>query len=624
MTEAQKSELLEQAKLALKGGDLSRALEVLKKIDIASLSDYSFALKLSKFAKKLLGANIENSLKLRKIKIAILSSSTTNFLEPLFSYFGAINNFDISVKTGDFGNWRQDILNKTSWVYSFAPDFIVILSNYRDLNLPIFCACPDDFCATLSAEISAYWERIIKNCPNAVVIQSDFDSTLADSTSLLAYKVGGRFDTTRRLNKMLSERSLEFGGSVEILPQSEIRSLVGASAWEDSRMWFHAKQHPSLNALPSVVDSIVRIGKSKLVASKKVCVVDLDNTLWGGVIGEDGIGGIELGSPSARGEAFVAFQKYLKELKSRGVLLCVCSKNNERDALLPFEQHDAMVLKRDDFVCFSANWQPKSASISKMAIELNLGLDSFVFVDDNPAEIGEVSVALPDVETFLLPDDPADFAIAFSDKRYFDTLSFSNDDLARSEMYKQNLARAQAKVQAGDNIEDYLKSLEMKSFSSVVNDTNLARVAQLLNKTNQFNLATKRASEAEVDEYSANPKNYAKCFRLMDKFGDNGIVGVVMASPNGDTLNIDSFLMSCRVIGRGMENVMLNDVCAFAKAQGFSKVRGVYIATPKNSQTSNFYLSNGFSLESVDSSVNVKTFVANPKDIAIATFIKSH
>lgn len=579
--------------------DVLRELRMLRKI---AESDYGAALKLSKFTKKLSDSQSVLSNGLKKVRIAIISSSTTSFLEPILKYFFAVDGMDAEVRCGDFGNWRQDILNPDSWLVDFNPDILFVSLNYRDANLPMFSVAPESEIKKLADDIEDLWNVLRRNLPQCIVFQHDFDMPSFDSASLLSRKSGGRADMLLRLSSELRKRAVGFG--VELVQFAKLQSLFGAEKWEDLRMWFHAKQHPNLEALPLVASEYARMAKAKFCSPKKVCVLDLDNTLWGGIIGEDGLGGIELGAPNARGEAFVFFQKYLKELSERGVILAVCSKNNPEDALAPFKKHDSMGLKCDDIASFKANWNSKSVNIANIARELNLGLDSFVFVDDNPAEIKEVSSALPQVECLLLPDDPADFVPFISQKNLFDTLTLSSDDLKRNRTYQQNAAREEAKA-SFENLDDFLKSLEMSCRVCNISDENIVRVVQLLGKTNQFNLTTRRESLNQIKSIISDSRNYARCFQLVDKYGDNGIVGIAIATPqdNARVLQIDTFVMSCRVIGRGLEAFMLNDIRSFAQNANVERVRGLYVPTKKNVQTRDLYAHFGFDKVSEDDEV---------------------
>ena len=583
---------LAQAKAFQTNGDWAKAIGALS--SIAWEADYGQSCKAAKVASKLLKAGSLPSLS--PIKIALIASSSTVFLEPLIPLFGLAEGFAVEVKSGDFGNWRQDILSEQSWLYKFDPDAVIIATHYRDAVLPAFSNDAPAMAESLAEEFEKYWQ-ILRARTKAAVFQQGFDTPADDASGYLAYTHPGSRERVLRLaDAALCRRAAANG--VTMIDLSSVRARVGAAHWEDARLWHHAKQHPLPEALPELARTYARALRAKLSAPKKVCVVDLDNTLWGGVIGEDGLDGIRLGAPDAAGEAFAAFQDYLRELKARGILLAVCSKNNEADALLPFEKHSAMRLKRSDFAAFIANWQPKSQNIADIARQLNLGLDHFVFIDDTPGEIEEVKAALPEVECVLLSEDPSAHIATVAKRHLFDTTVLSQDDLRRNEMYRADAARKEAKAQSAD-IGAFLRSLSMRCTAAPVDGPCLGRVAQLLGKTNQFNLTTRRHSAEEIARLARIPGAFARCFQLADRFGDNGIVGVLIALPCSDgVLEIDSFVISCRVIGRGLEQFMFNELLSFAKGNGRKAIRGIYLPTPKNGQTADLYERLGFAAES--------------------------
>ncbi len=583
MNDSDAKDLLANAKAYAQNNDFVASLNALKQCKSFAESNATFCNKIAKFASK-----ISDNLALKKIKVALLSSSTTVFLEPLLKYFLLCNNINAQIQSGDFGSWKQDILDENSWLSDYKPDAIVVAINWRDASLNAIGNAPEN----TTAEIEFLWTVLTKRLKSASVFQIGFDLPKADSCGFLAYSLdNSKTQTIKKINSALLAKAKNNG--VVFVDATLIQAHVGIKTWENAQIWNRAKQHPSLEALPAFASTIARAVKAKFISPKKVCVLDLDNTLWGGVISEDGLTGIHLGAPDAVGEAFEAFQQYLLELKQRGVLLAVCSKNDEEDALLPFEKHPSTKLKRTDFVSFKANWNRKSENIKQIAQELNLGLDSFVFVDDNPVEIGEVSTMLPEVECLLLPNDTSDFIDAFNEREFFDTTTISDDDVKRSQSYAENALRESAKSSA-NNLQDYLKSLQMQCTVELIDETNIARVEQLLGKTNQFNMTTRRHSAEFVRDFSAQPNALAKCFRLKDKFGDFGIVGIILASQKNNVLEIDSFVMSCRAMGRDFEKLMLNEIFTHATKCGISRVRGVYIPTPKNVKIKNFYEECGF------------------------------
>jgi FkbH-like protein len=323
--------------------------------------------------------------------------------------------------------------------------------------------------------------------------------------------------------------------------------------------------------------------------------VDLDNTLWGGVIGDDGLDGIVLGQGSALGEAFVAFQEYLHQLSRRGVILAVCSKNDEANALSPFENHPEMVLKRSHFAAFVANWADKATNLRNIAQRLNIGLDSLVFVDDNPFERNLVRTELPVVAVPELPEDPAHYARCLADAGYFESARITAEDLARTEQYRANIERESLRSSVTD-LSTYLESLKMEMQATPFDEIGLGRITQLINKTNQFNLTTRRYSEQEVAAIMSEPNTITLQVRLTDKLGDNGMISVVIAKPTEqeDELTIDTWLMSCRVLGRQVEHAVLNILADAAMRSGYRYLKGEFKPTAKNTLVKDHYEKLGF------------------------------
>jgi FkbH-like protein len=315
--------------------------------------------------------------------------------------------------------------------------------------------------------------------------------------------------------------------------------------------------------------------------------------MWGGVIGDDGLSGIKLGQGDATGESFVAFQRYIKALAERGVILAVCSKNEDANAREPFEKHPDMVLKLDDISCFVANWEDKAANIRRIAQELNIGLDALVFVDDNPAERSIVRRLVPEVAVPELPVDPADYLRVLDSGRYFDAVSISNEDFQRTQYYKANAERRQTASAVGD-IQQFLASLEMRGPIGPIGEMELERSVQLIGKSNQFNLTTRRYSAADLQAMIDSPDWETRYVKLIDKFGDNGLISVLLARQEGDALAIDTWLMSCRVLKRGVEQMLLNNVVEAARARGLTRVTGQYLPTAKNVLVKDHYASLGF------------------------------
>jgi FkbH-like protein len=375
---------------------------------------------------------------------------------------------------------------------------------------------------------------------------------------------------------------------------------LGGLAARDEKAWFESKQLCSPALQVRLAQEAAHLAAQLKAAPKKVLVLDLDNTLWGGVIGDDGMEGIEIGDTSPRGEAFKAFQRYIASLTERGLLLAVCSKNDLEKALEPFRSHPEMVLRESHFVSFKANWEPKPDNLRAIAEELNLGLDSFVFVDDNPAEIEIVRQFTPEVATIGLGDDPSGYVRQLQESRLFERLSITGEDFARTEQYHDE-ARRRVLFSTTADMQSYLQSLEMEGRLSPFNPLDLPRIAQLINKSNQFNLTTRRRSEAELAALMADPAWQGFTIRLSDRFGDYGLIAVVLcrAAEEG-VCEIDTWLMSCRVLKRQVEEETLNAIVSVAQAMGAGRIRGIYLPTAKNEMVRGLYPKFGFQQVSHD------------------------
>jgi len=374
-----------------------------------------------------------------------------------------------------------------------------------------------------------------------------------------------------------------------------LANRIGGIQSRDDRAWFESKQPCSSALLVEFAREVAHLIISLRQPPKKVLVLDLDNTLWGGVVAEDGLDGIELGDTSPRGEAFKAFQKYILSLKQRGVLLAVCSKNDHAIATEVFEKHPEMCLRLDDFVSFKANWEPKSDNLRQMAAELNLGLDSFAFVDDNPAEIDIVRQFAPEVTTILLGPDASNYVTQLQDCRLFEPQSITAEDAERTTQYRSEVQRKAAESSATD-MDAYLKSLEMEAAISEFIAVDVPRLAQLINKSNQFNLTTHRRTEAEICGLMNDREYVGFSVRLKDRFGDHGLISTIIGHKTDDVMTIDTWLMSCRVLKRQIEEEVLNELVRLAAQRGCARLEGVYLPTAKNEMVRDFYTRMGFTL----------------------------
>lgn len=529
----------------------------------------------------------------RRLRLALLSSSATELSAPLLRLLCFRDGIDAEMYIGPFDGYRQDILDPGSKLYTFSPDIVIIDTHWRDAHLSAYADDPAAQVERVTEELGRLWRTLLSRLP-CRIIQHGFDLPASEPYGHLASaSPGGAVRLLRRINDRLLDSAPP---SVTILDAERISGTYGTAKWDDHRYWHSMRQHPAAEALPELAEHQVALIRAALGLTKKVLALDLDNTLWGGIIGEDGLSGIALGPPSARGEAFQAFQRHVLALKERGILLAVCSKNNPDDARLPFLRHDGTVLHLDDFAVFRANWLDKATNLRDIARTLNLGLDSVVFIDDNPVERSLVKKELPDVAVPDLGDDPAGFVAVLERGRYFEALSLSQEDRARSASYKENAQREELRL-ASPSLDAFLAGLGMEAASGPFDEVVLPRVAQLVGKTNQFNLTSRRHSEERLRRMMGAEEYWTRYFRLRDRFGDHGLIGVMIARVLQDPPSmweIDTWLMSCRVIGRGMERFMMRTLRQAAVARGVKSVRGVYIPSEKNALVAGLFPEMGF------------------------------
>ena len=526
----------------------------------------------------------------RRCRIAFVSSFTIEFLAPVLraQCFGA--GIDAEIYAGPFNQIEQEIRNPDSGLARFHPDAIAIATDWRWLGLRDEEESPASVVREATARLTALWKEARARL-GAAILQFNFEAPPDEAFGQLSAALeGGRGRLLRAINLALWEAAQQTRG-VAILDVDQTAARFGKDRWNDPVMWHTAKQYPAAEALPALGRQITALLRAMLGLTYKCLAMDLDGVLWGGVIGEDGLSGIQLGGSPA-GEAFVAFQRYLQSLARTGVLLAVCSKNNLEDAVLPFREHPEMVLRERDIAFFAANWQPKDENLRAIAEALNIGLDAIVFVDDNPAERWRVRQNLPEMEVIEMPADPALYVSAVSRLGLFESLGVTEEDRARTASIQQNVARKALEFAAG-SVDDYLAQLEIKVRLAPFDEANLPRIVQLINKTNQFNLTTRRRTDAEVRALIA-AGAYTQAMRASDRFGDSGLTGVLIAVPEGVNLRIDTWLMSCRVLGRRLEEAMFAALARWAAANGYKQIIGEHIPTAKNSQVADLYPRLGF------------------------------
>lgn len=528
-----------------------------------------------------------------KVRIALLSDAATQQFVPLLRVYFHRCGVDASIYQGPFDGIRLEALDANSALYGFQPDIVVLLNSVQALRTDFGKRGSDaeEFLREKSSALLAVWEAI----------HSRTSATILQSTFVLPYdRHFGNFDrkapgsltsVVHSLNAFIAEQARARSG-VLVNDLDAVASWIGRRVWFDDRLWDMAKTFCAPEHLPAAARNIVDIVMATRGRVVKCVVLDLDNTLWGGVIGDDGLDGILLNA-HGDGEAYVRLQLFLKELLKRGILLAVASKNEMSNALLPFEKHPDMALKREDITVFMADWNDKAANIRKIRDVLNIGFDSMVFLDDNPFERDLVRGVLPEVIVPELPEDPADYVRAICELNLFETPAFSAEDLKRSEMYRAEGERRQAQAAFADAGE-FLRSLDMRIVVSRFDQFHLPRIAQLIQRSNQFNLTTRRRTEADCEALMKDPGVTPLYVKLSDRMGDHGLIGVVILEPDGETLAIRDWLMSCRVLARGVEQFVMNLVVEEAARLHRDTVSGEYIRTAKNDMVKDFFAQFGF------------------------------
>jgi FkbH-like protein len=528
-------------------------------------------------------------------RIAILGGSTTAEVKGMLELFLLAQGIQPAFYESGYNRYWEDALFENPDLWSFRPDIVFIHTTWHNVSQfpePLEAAVEVE--ARVRREMSRFesmWEKLHTGL-GAVIIQNNFDlPRLRPLGNLEASESFGRVSFLLRLNA-------EFGNYARSHSRFLINDIlylsaqVGLTAWLDHSYWYNFHMALSPTATVAMARNVASIVKSVYGKSKKCLILDLDNTLWGGVIGDDGLQNLILGRDHPIGEAFLNFQQYVKDLRHRGVILAVCSKNDAENAKEGFSHPDS-VLKLEDFSAFIANWDPKPENIRKIAEELNIGLDSVVFVDDNPVERALVAEQLPEVAVPEVGADVSCFAEILEHEQYFEVDKVVQDDVNRSAYYTSNAQRSAYEADFC-NYGEFLASLEMTAEISPFVPVYLERITQLINKTNQFNLTTKRYTSAEVEAIAHDPAFITLYGRLSDRFGDNGLVSVLMGRVHDDTIELDLWLMSCRVLKREMELAMFDALVEQCQERGIRKITGVYIPSKKNNMVAGHYLSLGF------------------------------
>jgi FkbH-like protein len=557
-------------------------------------TDFDELIFLSSLRKKAAARGLEERIAAAPLRLALLGGCSLYPFHELLTHHLAAAGVCCELFRGDYDNYVSEIMAPEGALHPFRPQVVLLIPSAQRCKYPgaITDARPVAEAAAVctAAELLELCRTVHERTDAEVLLCNFILPAGRDLGELRSRTLASDWSFRKRVNLELGLSAPAF---VRICDLEFLANRHGALAAEDARGWFESKQPCSPSLLVEVSREASHLIRGLRTPPKKVLVLDLDNTLWGGVVAEDGLEGIEIGDTSPRGEAFKAFQKYIASLKQRGVLLAVCSKNDHARAMEPFERHPEMVLRLDDFVSFKANWEPKSDNLRQMAAELKLGLDSFVFVDDNPAEVEIVRQFAPAVTTLLLAGDAAEFAGQLRDCRLFEPRSITSEDAQRTAQYRAESER-QSMLGSAADMDTYLESLAMEGIIREFTLVDVPRLAQLINKSNQFNLTTRRRTEAEVLALMEQPDHICLSMRLRDRFGDHGLISIVIARVAGVALEIDTWLMSCRVLKRQVEETVLNELSRLARARGCSRIEGRYRATAKNDMVRDFYPRMGF------------------------------
>jgi FkbH-like protein len=532
------------------------------------------------------------------LRLAVLASSTVDHLLPGIRVAALRRRLIVDCYVGTYGQYRQEVLDAASPLHEFKPQTVLFCISAREAIAAVpLGATPTEADQALDLtvlELRALWREVRTNL-QATVIQQTFLNTAENLFgNYEPLVVGAPVQLVKRLNERLVEAAR--AEAVTLLDIAGAAEHDGLDAWFDTARWLQAKMEIAPSAMPRYGELLARVLAAQRGLSRKCLILDLDNTLWGGVIGDDGVDGIVLGEGSGAGEAHSALQRYAKQLYQRGIVLAVCSKNDAKIAEDAFRNHPEMLLNRSDIACFVANWESKTDNIRQIAKQLNLGLESMVFIDDNPVERAAVRAGLPMVAVPELPSDPAHYVRVIAAAGYFEAVAFTAEDRQRGEQYAANVSR-EAVLQSSGDIREFLAGLQMTAVFGRVRDVDLTRVAQLINKTNQFNTTTRRYSLEEVTKFCRDPAYVALQFRLEDRFGDNGLVSVMILKPcaeSAEELEIDTWVMSCRVFGRELEFEAMNIATETARQLGYRALRGDYVPTAKNGVIKDLYSDLGF------------------------------
>jgi FkbH-like protein len=538
--------------------------------------------------------------KLKPYKVALASSFSIEFVHDPLAAHAFTEGFDLSIYQAGFDQYRQELLNPGGGLYRFAPDLVILAIEGKRLAPSLYDTYLDDaiesgdqVVAEAEAELRGLIAAFRQNTTAALLIHSLAPPIWRDLGVLDGHIGTGQCALVHRINEKLYALAREFP-AVYVIDYVGLVARAGSERWYDLRLAHFAQAPIAQPILGVLAREYLKFLRALVGRSRKCLVLDLDNTLWGGVVGEDGVDGIAIGA-NYPGSAFLDFQREILKLRKRGVILAVASKNNPGDVDEVFEKRAEMLLKKEDFSDLRISWDPKEMALPLIATKLNIGLDHVVFADDNPVECERIAEALPSVTVVALPKQPERYIEALLEDGLFDTLSMTAEDLRRGDLYKQ-MQEAEALRAASGSLEEFYRKLGTEVEIDPVGKASLARAAQMTQKTNQFNTTTMRFSEADIEKRLTAPDWICATVRVKDRFGDSGLTGLFMAHVEDDRLEVETFLLSCRVIGRGVETSMLRSLGRAAKERSLKAVTGKIIPTKKNLPVRGLYADHGFTL----------------------------
>ena len=563
---------------------------------------------------------------LLQYRLAILRSFT---VEPVVTMLQAASfscGIDLQVHIGDFNAYAQEILDPKSSLYSFAPDAVILAVRTADVAPDLWQSftslTPDAVDAATQRVCNNFrqWLQAFRNRSAAALIVHTLEQPVRVASGILdTQSLASQMEAIYSINRALRRTAGEFR-SVYVLDYDALVARHGRLHWQDERKSLVARMPIAARHLTYLSREWLRFLVPLTGKTAKALVVDLDNTMWGGVIGEDGMTGIKLGQEYP-GAAYQELQRALMDLSRRGILLAICSKNNHDDAMEVLEKHPAMLLRPQHFSAVRINWNEKPQGLREIAAGLNIGIDSLAFLDDSEFEREQVRSALPDVTVIDLPDDPMQYAATLRECPVFERLSLSAEDQKRAELYALQSDRSRAE-QTFQSKEDFYRFLEQEAEIAPVSASTLARIAQLTQKTNQFNLTARRYSEEELSEIASRSNWRVLSLRVRDRFGDHGLVGVAITRDDDDSCEIDTFLLSCRVIGRTLESAFLSEIARSATQRGRTRLSGWFRPTRKNAPSCEFYSRHSFDLQSENGEGSFWTFDLNRRVIVCPDWIK--